>query len=68
MDKGIISKISVLVVLLALSGCSGLAPQAGADVASRPILSAAEAEAEIRVTVRPLAPIADPVTIVAVND
>lgn len=68
MNNGIVRKISVLAVFLALSGCSSLAPQAGADANNRPILSAAEAKAQIRVTVRPLAPIADEKTIVAAND
>ena len=65
MNNGIIKKISILAAVLAISGCSIVAPN---NAAERPILSAAEAQAQIRVTVRPLAPIADPDTVVAAND
>lgn len=68
MNKGIVSKISVLVVIVALSGCSSLAPQSGAGNVNRPILSAAEAQAQIKVTVRPLAPAGDEETLVAAVD
>jgi uncharacterized protein YceK len=68
MKKGIVNKISVLIVFIALSGCTGMTTQNAANTGNRPILSAAEAEAQIRVTVRPLVPIADQESIVAAND
>ncbi len=68
MNKGIISKISVLVAIVALSGCSSLGPRSGANIENRPILSAAEAEAQVHVTVRPVAPAVDDESLVAAVD
>ena len=68
MNKEIVRLISMLVAIAVLSGCGSMAPNAGLNDADRPILSAADARAQIRVTVRPLAPIADQDVIVAVND
>ena len=65
MNKGIVKLISILAALVVVSGCSNMAPQSSAD---RPILSAAEAQAQIKVTVRALAPAIEQETIVAAND
>ena len=52
MNKGIVRIISVLAVLAVLAGCSSIATQRAANVSDKPILSAAEAQSMIRVTVR----------------
>ena len=68
MNNGIVCKISVLVAIVALSGCSSLAPHSGATAEGRPILSAAEARAQIKVTVRPAAPAVVEESLVAAVD
>ena len=65
MNKGIVTLISILAALIVVSGCSNMAPQSSAD---RPILSAAQAQAQIKVSVRTLAPITDTDSILAAND
>ena len=61
MNKEIINKIKVLAAVTVLSGCSGMETQ-------QPILSAAEAQSSIRITVKPLEPAVDADTLVAVHD
>lgn len=56
MNKEIVNKISILLAAALLSACSAMAPQSAADTANRPILSAAEAKDQIRVTVRLVEP------------
>ena len=68
MNKEIVKLISMLVVTTVLGGCGSMTPNAGLNDADRPILSAAEAKAQIRVTVRPLAPVPDQESIFAAND
>jgi len=51
MNKGIVNKIMVLVAIFALGGCSSIATQSTGQNRERPILSAAEAQSMIRVTV-----------------
>ena len=68
MNKEIVRLISMLVAIAVLSGCGSMAPNAGLNDADRPILSAADARAQIRVTVRPLAPVPDQESIVAAID
>ena len=68
MKKGIVKLISILAAAAVLSGCGSLAPIVAANETDRPILSAAEADAQIRVTVRVLPPIGEPDTIIAAND
>lgn len=65
MNNGIVKKISILAATVLLGACGSMTPTADAG---KPILSAAEAQAQIQVTIRPLAPIADAETIVAAND
>lgn len=52
MNNGIVKGIIVLAALTALSGCSRTAMQRSDASADRPILSAAEAQATIRVSVK----------------
>ena len=56
MNKGIIRVISVLTVFAAMTGCGSLSTQRVADSGDKPVVSAAEAESMIRVTVRTLEP------------
>ena len=68
MNKGIVKKISILVAAIALSGCSNMATQHAAGGNARPILSAAEAQAEIHVTVRILEPAPEIATFAALAE
>ena len=68
MNKGIVKKISILGLAVAISGCSGMATQHAAERMDQPILSASEAQSMIRVTVRPPVAVTDQDTIVAAND
>lgn len=68
MNKGIVKLISALALMTVLTGCGGMALQGAENSGDRPILSAAEAQAQIRVTVRTLEPAVEQETIVAAND
>jgi hypothetical protein len=56
MKNGIISKIVLLVFLIALGGCAASGTPLTDNIEDQPILSAAEAQSMIRVTVRTLPP------------
>ncbi len=56
MNKGMFSKIMLLASIVALSGCASAGAQLATDNGPRPILSAAEVESMIRVTVVKLPP------------
>ncbi|MDH3716359.1 MAG: hypothetical protein OET44_21230 [Gammaproteobacteria bacterium] len=57
MKTGIVKTMMVLAALAALSGCSSILTLASGDANDRAILSAAEAQSTIRVTVTQLEPI-----------
>jgi hypothetical protein len=56
MNKEIIRIIMMLSVVIALSACTGIETQHAVEAKDRPILSAEQAQAMIRVTVISLAP------------
>ena len=68
MNKGFVSKISVLMAAVLLSGCAGLPAHSPANAEKPPILSAADAQAQIQVTIKPLQPVAEKPELVAAID
>ena len=68
MNKGIVKQIMMLGIFVALSGCASTGAPFAANSEGKPILSAAEAQSMIRVSVRTLPPPAYPETTVAAND
>lgn len=68
MHTGIVNIILILTPLLAMSGCSTTSVQAASHTTERPILSAAEVEAMIRVEFRALEPESPGQTVVAAAD
>jgi len=56
MQKGIVNKIILLMSIAILGGCAASATPRTTNTAHKPILSAAEAQAMIRVSVRTLPP------------
>lgn len=68
MNRDIVKLISILAATIWLAGCGAMAPNSAADNNARPILSAAEAQTQIRVTVRTLPPAIVEDTLVAAND
>jgi len=75
MNRKLTNKIIVLSAISVLTGCSSIQTQPTKVAANRPILSAAQAQSMIRVTVTSLAPIENPEltdqeaeAIVATND
>ena len=61
MNKGIVKTIMVLAAVIAFSGCSSIATK-------QPILSAADAKSNIRITVKTLEPVVVEDTLVAATD
>ena len=68
MNTGIVNIILVLTALLAMSGCGTTSVQTESHTTDRPILSAAEVEAMIRVEFRALEPESPGQTVVASAD
>ncbi|MEL7186446.1 MAG: hypothetical protein AAFN50_08450 [Pseudomonadota bacterium] len=56
MNKGIVKLICVVTVIASLTGCSGMATQGPEVVASKSILSGAEAQSMIQVSVTIIEP------------
>jgi len=56
MHKGIVNKIILLLSIIALGGCAASGTPLAVNADDKPILSAAEAQSMIRVTVRTLPP------------
>lgn len=68
MNKENVRKIIMLAVLLAAGGCSNIPAQSGLEPAGRPILSAEEAQAMIKVTVTTLPSAEQNDELIAAND
>jgi len=56
MHKGIVNKIILLLSIIALGGCAAGGTPLAVNAEDKPILSAAEAQSMIRVSVRTLPP------------
>lgn len=63
-----VRKIIILTALLAAGGCSSVPAQSSYKATGQPILSAADAESMISVTVTSLAPVEDSEELVAAID
>ena len=68
MYNGIVKKISILAVSALLGACASLPSQSSAQADNPPILSAADARAQIQVTIKPLPPVVQQPELVAAID
>lgn len=68
MNNGIVNKIILLVLIFTLGGCAGTGTPSAASNVEKPILSAAEAQSMISVSVRTLPPPVSHEKVVAAND
>ena len=68
MNNGIVIKISILAATALLGACGSLPSQSPAQADNPPILSAADAKAQIQVTIKPLPQVVQEPELVAAID